>query len=330
MAAAVAAVILGAAAACAAAGAAAAPPPRSASVSGPDPAPAASTGGGLGWQLLNSTNLEHGDLPELDFGLPEAMGEAEAVAACTSFCEKTAACAAFVMVRAGPRCAIKGHATGWCQGAAATDACCVSAVKPGVLNVTKCSPGGGPTPPAPVPPRPPAAGQWRLPAIDWQASGTAGPKSSTYAVRAFDIVFWEPENKWYMYADLVLFSNPECPSSFGSEIGVFSTSSLDADWTYRGIAVPKNHTLADAGGLATPTAIVHDGQVFVYFAYEGLPVGNGLRGIGGAFSAHPLGPFARTPPAAVAPAGWHRPTGPGGIFDGVHSCRWSAILVHVM
>ena len=93
MAAAVAAVILGAAACAAAAGAAAAPPPRSASVSGPDPAPAASTGGGLGWQLLNSTNLEHGDLPELDFGLPEAMGEAEAVAACTSFCEKTAACA---------------------------------------------------------------------------------------------------------------------------------------------------------------------------------------------------------------------------------------------
>jgi hypothetical protein len=56
-------------------------------------------------------------------------------------------------------------------------------------------------------------------------------------------------------------------------------------------------------------------QVFVYFAYEGLPVGKGLRGIGGASAAHPLGPFTRTPPVAEAPAGWHRPSGPGGILD---------------
>ena len=29
------------------------------------------------------------------------------------------------------------------------------------------------------------------------------------------------------------------------------------------------------------SAIVHDGKDFIYFAYEGLPVGAGLRGIGG-------------------------------------------------
>ena len=79
--------------------------------------------------------------------------------------------------------------------------------------------------------------------------------------------------------------------------------------------MPKNHSIADAGGLATPTAIVRNGTVFVYFAYEGLPASEGLRGIGGATSMHPLGPFTRTPPVAAAPRGWHRPSGPGGILD---------------
>ena len=160
----------------------------------------------------------------------------------------------------------------------------------------------------------PPANEWRLPTIDWTSGGVVGP-TDKYAVRAFDMIFWEPENKWYMYCDLVLFSNPECPGAFGSEIGVFSADSLDTEWTYHGIAVHKNTTLEDAGGLATPTATVHNGKFFVYFAYEGLPVGKGLRGIGGAIATHPLGPFTRTAPVAVAPAGWHRPRGPGGILN---------------
>ncbi len=170
-------------------------------------------------------------------------------------------------------------------------------------------PNGGPAAaPAPAP------GQWRLPKIDWGAGGTVGPTAG-YAVRAFDVVYWLPEQRWYLYCDLVLYSNPECPASFGSQIGVFSAPSLDSAWTYHGIAVHKNTSAADAGGLATPTAIVHEGTVFVYFAYEGLPVGAGLRGIGGAFATHPLGPFTRTSPVAEAPTGWHRPVGPGGILD---------------
>ena len=72
----------------------------------------------------------------------------------------------------------------------------------------------------------------------------------------------------------------------------------------------------DRGGLATPAAMVRDNNtVLLYFAYEGLPVSAGLRGIGIAKATHPLGPFERLPPAAVAPVGWHRPKGPGGIFD---------------
>ena len=93
-----------------------------------------------------------------------------------------------------------------------------------------------------------------------------GP-TSQFAVRAFDIVHWPGDGRWYLYCDLVLYSNPECPSSFGSEIGVFSATTLDGEWTYHGIAVHKNQSAADAGGLATPTAIVRDGKVLVYFAY---------------------------------------------------------------
>jgi hypothetical protein len=156
---------------------------------------------------------------------------------------------------------------------------------------------------------------WHLPPIDWNATGVIG-QTDHFAVRAFDIVHWPGDGRWYMYCDLVLFSNPVCPSSFGSEIGCFSAPSLDEQWTYHGIVLPKNRSAADAGGLATPTAIVRGGKVFVFFAYEGLPAtGGGLRGIGGASASHPLGPFKRMAPVADAPAGWRRPSGPGGILD---------------
>ena len=270
----------------------------------------------LDWDVRNNTNLRYGDAHGLDFSLPANTTEADGIKACADRCELEASCAAWVLVRTQHRCALKGHGTGWCVDVEPDDRC-VGGIKPGA-NVTNCT---APTPkPPPGPPVPPP-GTWRLPPIDWAAGGVVGP-TDQYAVRAFDVVHWEPENKYYLYCDLVLFSNPKCPSSFGSEIGMFSADSLDGAWTYHGIAVPKNHTLADAGGLATPTAIVRDGKVFVYFAYEGLPAGAGLRGIGGASATHPLGPFTRTPPVALAPAGWHRPTGPGGILDDPEVIYW--------
>ena len=158
-------------------------------------------------------------------------------------------------------------------------------------------------------------------AINWTAPAI-GPTNG-FATRAFDLVRWPGDGRWYLYCDLIPFANPACPSSFGSEIGAFSAPSLDAPgaaWTYHGIVLAKNVSAADAGGLATPTAIVRGGKVFVYFAYEGrspdpAAMGGGLRGIGGASASHPLGPFDRMPPVAAAPAGWHRPSGPGGILD---------------
>ena len=103
------------------------------------------------------------------------------------------------------------------------------------------------------------ADDWRLPAINWTAGGVVAP-TAQYAIRAIDAIYWPADSKWYVYTDLVLFSNPECPASFGSEIGAFSADSLDGQWSYHGIVAQKNTSEADAGGLATPTAIVHDGR----------------------------------------------------------------------
>jgi hypothetical protein len=206
-----------------------------------------------GWRVANNTNLRHGDATSLDFRLSPGTSDDEAVAACLGFCANHSVCAAFVMVRGSGgshRCAIKGHETNWCGPV--EDAQTVSGIKPGV-PAQPC--------PAPAPaPAPPGPGEWRLPQINWNATGIVGPTAG-YAVRAFDVINWTPDGKWYLYCDLVLFTNPECPSSFGSEIGIFSAPSLDGEWTYHGIAVPKNSSTADAGGLATPTAIVHGGQV---------------------------------------------------------------------
>ena len=171
-----------------------------------------------GWRVQNNTNLRFGDIPKLDFKLPATTNDSAGISACTAFCEKNAACAAWVYVRAGTRCAIKGYRTGWCTDGK-RDPDTIAGIRPGV-NATNCS-GPSPTPPTPPPPPSPSPppGSWRLPAIDWKAGGIVGP-TDNYAVRAFDVVFWAPEGKWYLYCDLVLYSDSHCPSSFGSEIGV--------------------------------------------------------------------------------------------------------------
>ena len=163
-------------------------------------------------------------------------------------------------------------------------------------------------------------------------------------MRAVDLLVWPGDGRTYAYTDLVNFSNPHCPGSVGSEIAAFSSADGLSGWQYHGIVAHKNTSAADAGGLATPTAVVRRAgggggggtdSVLLYFAYEGLPEGGGPRGIGQASAPHPLGPFTRLPPAAPAPAAWHRPMGPGGILDDpqvfdyggayhmFHSRKWS-------
>ena len=166
-----------------------------------------------------------------------------------------------------------------------------------------------------------AAAPWRLPAVDWSRGAAFSLLSAggNFSTRALDVIRWPGDGRFYLYADLILTTDAACPSSYHSDIGAFSADDLLGPWTFRGLVARKNASADDAGGLATPTAAVRatDNAVLLYFTTETLPPGGGegLRGIGGAVAAHPLGPFARLPPVAAAPAGWTPPRGPGGILD---------------
>jgi hypothetical protein len=170
-----------------------------------------------------------------------------------------------------------------------------------------------------------AAPPWQLPAIDWSRgmAFSLAAAGGNFSTRAFDVVRWPGDGLYYLYSDLIdAISDPACPSSYFSDVGAFSAPALLGPWTYRGLVVRRNVSAGsiDARSVATPTAIVRaaDGAVLLFFTTESQSPGGGegLRGIGGAVAAHPLGPFARlAAPVAAAPAGWEPPRGPGGILD---------------
>ena len=148
----------------------------------------------------------------------------------------------------------------------------------------------------------PSPTAWRLPRVDWSAGGARLPiPAGAKTVRAVDSIVWL-DNRTYIYTDVT----PQ------GEIGAFSSAN-GRNWSYHGIVVHKHTSDADAAGVGTPSALVRgDGRVFLYFKQSAA---SGPRGIGIAAAAHPLGPFSRLLPAAAAPPRWHRPYGPGGIFD---------------
>ena len=173
---------------------------------------------------------------------------------------------------------------------------------------------------------------WSLPPIDNSTPPVLAP-TLDFAVRALDVIVWPGDNRTYVYTDVVAYDNPACPGSFGSDIGVYSSADGAANWTYHGLVVRKNSSSADAGGVATPSALARDdGTVFVYFAAEACSDescgdGNGPRGIGMARADHPLGPFERDlPPVAAAPPDWRRPAGPGGIFDDSQTVAYDGLF----
>ena len=153
---------------------------------------------------------------------------------------------------------------------------------------------------------PPPPSAWRLPEVDWAAGGHRFPVPHlpSATVRAVDAVVWPADNATYAYTDIT--------SSSGVEVGVFRSQNGLSGWQYHGIAVHRNTSAADVREVGTPAALVKGERVFVYFKYTAA---NGTRGIGIAAADHPLGPFARLAPAAPAPEAFHRPYGPGGIFD---------------
>eukprot|EP01047_Picozoa_sp_COSAG01_P005120 COSAG01_NODE_172_length_23108_cov_26.690496_18_plen_1009_part_00 len=120
---------------------------------------------------------------------------------------------------------------------------------------------------------------------------------------------WPADNRTWAFTDDVEYTDPSCPGSFNSSIGLYSSADGRTKWSYHGIVLDKR-TRGD-GGLATPSVLLHRGgaarepdSVLLFFTRETGPGGRqgaGRRGIGVARASHPLGPFVQLPDAAPAP-----------------------------
>ena len=97
--------------------------------------------------------------------------------------------------------------------------------------------------------------------------------------------------KYYLYGDIIRWSNPKHPDSYGSSIGVFSSTD-GRGWDYHGEVVSAgDEGQWDYGGVATPGVCELRGRFYV--AYSGRQKRNGLgrRLLGLAAADGPLGPF---------------------------------------
>ena len=95
-----------------------------------------------------------------------------------------------------------------------------------------------------------------MPAVDWSAPPSLAPHVG-FANRAMDWIVWPGDNKTYAYVDDVDYTDPSCPGSFNSSIGLYSSDDGLSGWRYHGVVLDKR-TRGD-GGLATPSAIVRHG-----------------------------------------------------------------------
>lgn len=100
------------------------------------------------------------------------------------------------------------------------------------------------------------------------------------------------------------YSDYYYPSSYSTEVGVYSSPDGKSRWEYHGIVIPRGAAGGwDGGGIASPGAAVgSDGtSVLVGYAAEASPAGGINRGIGVAIARHPLGPFVKQDTPIASP-----------------------------
>ena len=106
------------------------------------------------------------------------------------------------------------------------------------------------------------------------------------------------EGTYYVYADVIDWTNPYHPDSYSSSIGAYSSPD-GVDWKYHGkILSPGAEGQWDHGGVATPGAVKFQDKFYVAYSGRELANGGGERFIGLAVAYTPLGPFAKMPPIA--------------------------------
>ena len=91
-------------------------------------------------------------------------------------------------------------------------------------------------------------------AVNWSSGGpdTTLPAAG-FAVRKVEFIYYAPDRRTYAYADVINYTDPAYPESFGSEVGVFSSSDGRTSWLYHGIAIHRGALGGwDGGGVASP------------------------------------------------------------------------------
>lgn len=170
-----------------------------------------------------------------------------------------------------------------------------------------CSTPPPPSPPAPPPPPPPCTSPrcFRF-TPDWMTGGAATTlPTGNFSVRKLEAIHYPADGRTYAYVDIVNFSDPYYPSSYESEVGVYSSPDGLTRWQYHGIVIPRGPAGDwDSNGIASPgAAVAADGTVLVGYAACNNPAGRRIRGIGVAVAPHPLGPFRKLLTPIAAPDG---------------------------
>jgi len=130
-----------------------------------------------------------------------------------------------------------------------------------------------------------------------QLPGDAVPlPTDGFSVRQMNSL-WH-DGTYYVYADVIDWTNPKHPDSYGSSIGAYSSPD-GVSWTYHGeILSGGKKGEWDRGGVATPGAAKFQDKFYLAYSGRQLANGSGERCIGLAVAGTPLGPFTKMPPIA--------------------------------
>ena len=94
-----------------------------------------------------------------------------------------------------------------------------------------------------------------MPAVDWSAPPSLAPHVG-FANRAMDWIVWPGDNKTYAYVDDVDYTDPSCPGSFNSSIGLYSSDDGLSGWRYHGVVLDKRTLIKIFVGIASLTGTI--------------------------------------------------------------------------
>ena len=133
---------------------------------------------------------------------------------------------------------------------------------------------------------------FRVKMLDADAEAVPLPTDG-FSVRQMNSL-WH-DGKYYVYGDVIGWTNPKHPDSYGSTIGVFCSPD-GRKWTYHGeVLKGGGQGKWDYGGVATPGICELGGKFYLAYSGRQNKDGTGERFLGLAVATEPLGPFRKLP-----------------------------------